>query len=64
MEVQFVYNQNVDTVVDAEAPGHVFFVGMEPWLGQYGDMDCLQLCSLVPVHANGWIIGQGFDEMI
>ena len=53
MEVQFVYNQNVDTVVDAEAPRHVFFVGMEPWLGQYGDMDCLQLCSLVPVHANG-----------
>ena len=29
----FVPNQNIDAVIVAEALGHVFAAGMEPWLG-------------------------------
>ena len=64
MTAAFVTNQNVDAAIAAEAPGYVFAAGMEPWLGQAGALDCLRLCSLSPGQANGWITGQGFDEMI
>ena len=50
--------------ISEELPGHVFSAGTEPWLGQAGVLDCLQLCSLSPVQANVWISGQRFDEMI
>ena len=64
MAVAFVPNQNVDAAIAAEAPGHVFDVGTEPWFGQAGALDRLRLCSLSPGQANGWITGEGFDEMI
>ena len=34
MAVAFVPNQNVDSMIAAEAPGHVFAAGMEPRLGR------------------------------
>ena len=57
----FAPNQNDDAVIVAEAPGHS---GTEPWLGQYGALDCLRLCSLSPGQSNGCITGQVFDEII
>ena len=44
----FLPNQNVDDVIAAEAPGHVFAAVTEPWLGQAGALDCSRLCSLSP----------------
>ena len=64
MAAAFLPNQNVDDVIAAEAPGHVFAARTEPWLGQAGALDCLRLCSLSPGQANVWITGQGFYEMI
>ena len=32
----FLLNQNIDVVIAAEAPGHVFAAGTEPWLGRSG----------------------------
>ena len=48
MAAEFVPNQNVDVEIAAEAPGQVFATGTEPWLGQYGALDCLRLLSLPP----------------
>ena len=64
MAAAFVHNQNIDAAIAAEASGHVFAAGTEPWLGQAGALDCLRLCSLSPGQANGWITRQGFDDMI
>ena len=64
MAEAFVPNQNFDDAIAAKAPEHVFSAVMEPWLGQPGALDCLHICSLSPGQANGWNIGQGFDEMI
>ena len=64
MAAAFVSNQNVDAAIAAEALGHVFAAGTEPWLGQAGALDCLRLCSLSPGQANVWITGQGSDYMI
>ena len=64
MAAAVVPNQNVDAAIAAEATGHIFATGTEPWLGQAGALDCLRLCSLSPGQANGWITGQGFDKMI
>ena len=64
MAAAFVPNQNIDAVIAAEALGHVFAAGTDPWLGQSGALDCLRFCSLSPGQVNRWIIGQGFDEMI
>ena len=55
MAAAFVPNQNVDTMIATEAPGHVFAAGTEPWLGQSGALDCLRICSLSPGQANRWI---------
>ena len=59
-----VPNHNVNDAIAAEAPGHVLTAGTELWLGRYGALDCLQICSLSTSQANGWITGQGFDEII
>ena len=64
MTAAFVPNQNVDNAIVVEAPGHVFAAGTEPWLGKYGVLNCLRLCSLSACQANGWITVQGFDRMI
>ena len=64
MEAVFIPKRNVDATIVAEAPGHIFAAGTEPWLGQSGALDCLRLCSLSPGQANVWITGQGFDDMI
>ena len=64
MAAAFVPNQNIYTVIAAEARGHVFDAEPEPWLGQAGSLDCLRICSLSPGQGNGWITGQGLDEMI
>ena len=64
MAAAFLPHQNVDAVIAAEATGHVFAAGIEPWLGQAVALDFLRLCSLSPGKANGKINGQGFDEMI
>ena len=60
----FVPNQNFDAAIAVEAPGNVFAVGTEPWLGLAGALDCLRVCSLSPGQANRWITGQIFDYMI
>ena len=39
MAAAFVPNKNVDAAIAAEAPGHVFAAGTEPWLGQAGSLD-------------------------
>ena len=36
MAEAFIPNHNVDAAIAAEAPGHVFSAGTEPWLGQAG----------------------------
>ena len=64
MAAAFVPNQNVNAVIAAEPPRHVFAAGMEPWLSQSGFLDFLQLCSISPGQAKRWITGQGFDGMI
>ena len=64
MEAVFIPKRNVDTTIVAEAPGHIFAAGTDPWLGQAGALDYLQICSLSPGQVNRWITGQGFDEMI
>ena len=64
MSAAFVPNHNVNDAITAEAPGHVLTAGTELWLGRYGALDCLRLCSLSTSQANGWITGQGFDEII
>ena len=64
MAAAFVPNQNVDAAIAAEAPGHVFDVGTEPWFGQAGALDRLRLCSLSPGQSNRFITEQLFDEMI
>ena len=39
MAAPFVPNQNINTAIAAEASGHIFSAGTEPWLGQAGPMD-------------------------
>ena len=41
----FVNNKNVNTEIAAEAPGHVFAAGTEPWLGRSGALDFLRLVA-------------------
>ena len=64
MAAAFVPNRNIDSVIAAEALGHVFSAGTDPCLGQAVALDSLRLCSLSPGQASGWINGQVFDEMI
>ena len=64
MAAEFVTNKNVDAVIAAEAPGHVFAAGTEIWLGQSVALDFLRIFRLSPYQGNGWITGQVFDEMI
>ena len=64
MAAPFVPNQNVDSAIAEEAPGHIFDTGIEPWIGQAGALDFLQICSLSPGQANGCITREVFDEMI
>ena len=61
MAAPFVPNQNINAEIAAEAPGHVFAAGTEPWLDQSGDLDCLRIFSLSPGQTNGWITGKGYD---
>ena len=64
MESTFLPNQNVDAALAAELPGYVCATLTEPWLGQGGALDCLQIFILLPLQSNGWITGQGIEEMI
>ena len=64
MAAPFVPNQNIDTAIAAEASGHIFAAGTEPWLGQAGPMDWLQFFSLSPGQANIWITGKEFYDII
>ena len=64
MSASFVHKQNVGANIAAEAPGRVFATGTVPQLRQAGALYFLQLSSLSPSQANGWITGQGFDQMI
>ena len=64
MAAVFLPNQNVNTLIAAEAPGHVFDAGTEPWLDQYGALGCLRFCSLSPFQSNRCIIGQGSYNII
>ena len=48
MAAVFVRTRNVYAVIEVEAPWHIFFAGTEPWLGRYGALYCLRICSLSP----------------
>ena len=39
MAAPFVPNQNINTAIAAEASGHIFAAGTEPWLVQAGSLD-------------------------
>ena len=64
MASPFLPNQNVNADIAAEAPGHVFAAGTEPWLDLSEALDCLRLCSLSPGQRNRWITGQGYDKIL
>ena len=64
MAAVFLPNRNVNAAIAAEATGNVFDAGTEPWLGQSGALDCLQIFILSPSQSNIWITGQVFEEMI
>ena len=52
MAAEFLSNRNVYASIAAEAPGHVFYAGTEPWSGQSGALNCLRICILLPGQAN------------